>query len=239
MACHNPSYITKGFKMAQKLKAGGVFLVNSQWSFEELEHHLDADAKRYIAKNKIKLVMINAIDLAQQIGMGKRTNTILQSAFFSLAKVIPEDQAIKYMKDAATHSYLKKGQDVVDMNHKAIELGATAYTVVDVPASWANAVDEGKPVELTGRGPVVKMVKEILDPVGKMDGDSLPVSAFKAHADGTFVPTPSPPRRPLRLPPPRRSSRSRPARARTSTPSPWPSPRWTAWAAASAPACAR
>ena len=186
VACHNPSYITKGFKMAQKLKAGGVFLVNSQWSFEELEHHLDADAKRYIAKNKIKLVMINAIDLAQQIGMGKRTNTILQSAFFSLAKVIPEDQAIKYMKDAATHSYLKKGQDVVDMNHKAIELGATAYTVVDVPASWANAVDEGKPVELTGRGPVVKMVKEILDPVGKMDGDSLPVSAFKAHADGTF-----------------------------------------------------
>src|SRR5699024_3420922 len=121
-----------------------------------------------------------------QIGMGKRTNTILQSAFFSLAKVIPEDQAIKYMKDAATHSYLKKGQDVVDINHKAIELGATAYTVVDVPASWANAVDEGKPVELTGRGPVVKMVKEILDPVGKMDGDSLPVSAFKAHADGTF-----------------------------------------------------
>ncbi|MFR5782124.1 MAG: 2-oxoacid:acceptor oxidoreductase family protein, partial [Oscillospiraceae bacterium] len=111
VACHNPSYITKGFKMAQKLKAGGVFLVNSQWSFEELEHHLDADAKRYIAKNKIKLVMINAIDLAQQIGMGKRTNTILQSAFFSLAKVIPEDQAIKYMKDAATHSYLKKGQD--------------------------------------------------------------------------------------------------------------------------------
>ena len=186
VACHNPSYITKGFKMAQKLKAGGVFLVNSQWSFEELEHHLDADAKRYIAKNKIKLVMINAIDLAQQIGMGKRTNTILQSAFFSLAKVIPEDQAIKYMKDAATHSYLKKGQDVVDMNHKAIDMGATAYHIVDIPASWANAVDDKKPVELTGRGPVVKMVKEILDPVDKMDGDSLPVSAFTAHADGTF-----------------------------------------------------
>ena len=126
------------------------------------------------------------IDLAQQIGMGKRTNTILQSAFFSLAKVIPEDQAIKYMKDAATHSYLKKGQDVVDMNHKAIDMGATAYHIVDIPASWANAVDDKKPVELTGRGPVVKMVKEILDPVDKMDGDSLPVSAFTAHADGTF-----------------------------------------------------
>ena len=186
VACHNPSYITKHFKMAQKLKPGGVFLVNSQWSFEELEHHLDAEAKRYIAKNKIKLVMINAIDLAEQIGMGKRTNTILQSAFFSLANVIPEADAIKYMKDAATHSYLKKGQDVVDMNHKAIDAGATAYKVVDVPESWLNAVDESKPVELTGRAPVVKMVTEILDPVDKMDGDSLPVSAFKAHADGTF-----------------------------------------------------
>ena len=186
VACHNPSYITKGFKMAQKLKPGGVFLVNSQWSFEELEHHLDAEAKRYIAKNKIKLVMINAIDLAEQIGMGKRTNTILQSAFFSLANVIPEADAIKYMKDAATHSYLKKGQDVVDMNHKAIDMGATAYKIVEVPESWLNAVDDKKPVELTGRAPVVKMVKEILDPVGKMDGDSLPVSAFTAHADGTF-----------------------------------------------------
>ncbi|MEE1456969.1 MAG: 2-oxoacid:acceptor oxidoreductase family protein, partial [Oscillospiraceae bacterium] len=186
VACHNPSYITKGFKMAQKLKAGGVFLVNSQWSFEELEHHLDADAKRYIAKNKIKLVMINAIDLAQQIGMGKRTNTILQSAFFSLAKVIPEDQAIKYMKDAATHSYLKKGQDVVDMNHKAIDLGATAYTKIDVPADWANAVDADEAVSYEGKPELVEQVKNILDPVDKMDGDSLPVSAFMPHVDGQW-----------------------------------------------------
>ena len=186
VACHNPSYITKGFKMAQKLKAGGTFLVNSQWSFAELEQHLDAEAKRYIAKNKIKLVMIDAIDLAEKIGMGKRTNTILQSAFFSLANVIPEADAIKYMKDAATHSYLKKGQDVVDMNHKAIDMGASAYTVVDVPASWLDATDDAKPVELTGRPATVKMVSEILDPVGKMDGDSLPVSAFVPHADGTF-----------------------------------------------------
>ena len=186
VACHNPSYITKGFKMAQKLKAGGVFLVNSQWSFEELEHHLDADAKRYIAKNKIKLVMINAIDLAQQIGMGKRTNTILQSAFFSLAKVIPEDQAIKYMKDAATHSYLKKGQDVVDMNHKAIDLGATAYKKIDVPADWANAVDADEAVSYEGKAELVAQVKNILDPVDKMDGDSLPVSAFMPHVDGQW-----------------------------------------------------
>ena len=186
VACHNPSYITKGFKMVNDVKPGGVFMINCQWDFDELNHHLKADAKRYIAKNNIQLYTINAIDLAIKIGMGKRNNTILQSAFFSLAKVMPEEQAIQYMKDAATHSYLKKGQDVVDMNHKAIDMGATAYHIVDIPASWANAVDDKKPVELTGRGPVVKMVKEILDPVDKMDGDSLPVSAFTAHADGTF-----------------------------------------------------
>ena len=186
VACHNPSYITKGFKMAQKLKAGGVFLVNSQWSFEELEQHLDAEAKRYIAKNKIKLVMIDAIDLAQQIGMGKRTNTILQSAFFSLAKVMPEEDAIRYMKEKAKASYLKKGQDVVDMNYKAIDLGATAFKKIDVPADWANAVDEPEHKTLEGKPELVKMVKEILEPVGKMDGDSLPVSAFVDHVDGQF-----------------------------------------------------
>ena len=127
MACHNPSYVTKGFPMVRDVKPGGVFLINCQWTPEELEHHLSAAAKRYIAQNNIQLYTINAIDLASQIGMGKRTNTILQSAFFSLAKVMPEDEAIQYMKDAATHSYLKKGQDVVDMNHKAIDAGATAF----------------------------------------------------------------------------------------------------------------
>ncbi len=186
VACHNPSYITKGFKMVQKVKPGGVFLINCQWNFKELETHLDADAKRYIARNKIKLVLINAIDLAEKIGMGKRTNTILQSAFFSLANVIPEDKAAGYMKDAATHSYLKKGQEIVDMNHKAIDLGATAYTVVDIPESWAAAEDINKPIQLSGPAATVKMVQDILIPVSKMDGDSLPVSAFTAHADGTF-----------------------------------------------------
>ena len=127
MACHVPSYITKSFPIVRDVKPGGTFLINCQWSFEELEHHLDAASKRYIAKNNIQLYTINAIDLAIEIGMGKRTNTILQSAFFSLAKIMPEAEAIQYMKDAATHSYLKKGQDIVDMNHKAIDLGATAY----------------------------------------------------------------------------------------------------------------
>ena len=186
VACHNPSYITKGFKMVNDVKPGGVFMINCQWDFDELNHHLKADAKRYIAKNNIQLYTINAIDLAIKIGMGKRNNTILQSAFFSLAKVMPEEQAIQYMKDAATHSYLKKGQDIVDMNHKAIDLGATAYTKIDVPADWANAVDADETVSYEGKAELVEQVKNILDPVDKMDGDSLPVSAFYDHVDGQF-----------------------------------------------------
>ena len=186
VACHVPSYITKGFPIVRDVKPGGVFLVNCQWDFAELEHHLDAASKRYIAKNNIQLYMINAIDLAKKIGMGKRTNTILQSAFFSLAKVMPEAEAIQYMKDAALHSYLKKGQDVVDMNYAAIDAGATAYVKVEVPASWADAVDTKEVAKKTGREKTVKMVTTILDPVDKMDGDSLPVSAFVDHADGTF-----------------------------------------------------
>ena len=186
VACHNPSYVTKGFKMVQDVKKGGIFMINCQWSFEELNHHLDAAAKRYIAKNDIQLYTIDAIDLAQKIGMGKRTNTILQSAFFTLAKVMPQEEAIQHMKEKATQSYLKKGQDIVDMNHKAIDLGATAFVKIDVPAEWADAVDEVKTVEKEGRKELVKMVTSILDPIDKMDGDSLPVSAFMDHVDGQF-----------------------------------------------------
>ena len=186
VACHNPSYITKGFKMVNDVKPGGVFMINCQWDFDELNHHLKADAKRYIARNNIQLYTIDAIDLAIEIGMGKRNNTILQSAFFSLAKVMPEEDAIRFMKEKAKASYLKKGQDVVDMNYKAIDLGATAYKKIDVPAEWADAVDEPDTRELKGKPELVKMVKEILEPVGKMDGDSLPVSAFSEHVDGQF-----------------------------------------------------
>ena len=186
VACHNPSYITKGFKMVQDVKPGGVFMINCEWTPEELSHHLDASAKRYIARNNIQLYTINAIDLAIQIGMGKRNNTILQSAFFSLAKIMPEEDAIRYMKEKAKASYMKKGEDVVEMNYKAIDLGATAYVKIDVPADWADAVDEAPAKELTGRPATVKMVRDILTPVDKMDGDSLPVSAFVDHADGTF-----------------------------------------------------
>ena len=186
VACHNPSYITKGFKMVNDVKPGGVFMINCQWDFDELNHHLKADAKRYIARNNIQLYTIDAIDLAIEIGMGKRNNTILQSAFFSLAKVMPEEEAITYMKEKAKASYLKKGQDIVDMNYKAIDLGATAYKKIDVPADWANAVDTKPAKELKGKPELVKMVKDILEPVGKMDGDSLPVSAFVDHVDGQF-----------------------------------------------------
>ena len=186
VACHVPAYIIKGFPIVRDVKPGGVFLVNSQWDFAELEQHLDAASKRYIAKNNIQLYMINAIDLAKKLGMGKRTNTILQSAFFSLAKVMPESKAIQHMKDAALHSYLKKGQDIVDMNYAAIDAGATAYEKITVPAAWANAVDAKSAPAKTGRDKTVKMVNSILDPIDKMDGDSLPVSTFVDHADGTF-----------------------------------------------------
>ena len=186
VACHVPAYITKGFPIVRDVKPGGTFLINCQWSDEELSHHLDAASKRYIAKNNIQVYTINAIDLAKEIGMGKRTNTILQSAFFSLAKVMPESEAIQYMKDAATHSYLKKGQDVVDMNHKAIDAGATAYKKFEVPADWADAQDVAEDVKLTGKPELVEQVKTILNPVDKMDGDSLPVSAFVKHVDGQF-----------------------------------------------------
>ena len=186
VACHNPSYILKGYKMVNDVKPGGVFLINCQWTPEELNNHLNAETKRYIAQNNVQLYTVNAIDLAEQVGMGKRTNTILQASFFALAKVLPIEEAVQYMKDAATKSYLKKGQDVVDKNHKAIDAGVSAFVKIDVPAEWANAVDEAAPSNTQGPAKLVKMVDTILKPVDKMDGDSLPVSAFVDHVDGTF-----------------------------------------------------
>ncbi|MBQ3055004.1 MAG: 4Fe-4S binding protein, partial [Oscillospiraceae bacterium] len=159
---------------------------NCQWSPEELEHHLDSASKRYIAENNIQLYTINAIDLAIEVGMGKRTNTILQSAFFSLAQVMPSDEAIGYMKDAAEKSYLKKGREVVECNWKAIDAGAIAYVKVEVPASWKSIADTASDMALEGPAATVKVVKEIMNPVGKMDGYSLPVSAFEGLEDGQF-----------------------------------------------------
>ena len=185
VACHNPSYIDKGFKMVNDVKPGGVFLINCQWSEDELVAHLNAETKRYIAQNNIQLYIINAIDLAAQVGMGKRTNTILQSAFFALSKVMPIDEAVQHMKDAATKSYSKKGMDVVEKNHAAIDAGKDAFVKVNVPADWANAEDEAVE-EVAADNKLLKMVNNVMIPVGKMDGDSLPVSAFVDHADGSY-----------------------------------------------------
>ena len=186
VACHNPSYIIKGFKMVRDVKPGGTFLVNCQWSDEEFAGHMPAIAKQYIAKNNITVYLIDAIDLAEKVGMGKRTNTVLQSAFFALAKVLPAEDALQYMKDAATKSYLKKGQAIVDANHKAIDAGATAFRKFEVPADWATAEDAPAKLSLEGRAAIVEQVKNLLGPINRMDGDSLPVSAFKGIEDGQW-----------------------------------------------------
>lgn len=186
VACHNPSYVVNGFKMVQDVKPGGVFMINCQWSDEELESKLDAAAKKYIADNNIQLYTINAIDKAIEIGMGKRTNTILQSAFFKLADIMPIDDAVDYMKQAAKKSYSKKGDAVVEMNYKAIDAGVDATHKVEIPDSWKNPEPDAPAKELTGRPEVVKLVKDLMEPISKMDGDSLPVSAFINNPDGQF-----------------------------------------------------
>ncbi|MCR5695234.1 MAG: pyruvate:ferredoxin (flavodoxin) oxidoreductase [Clostridia bacterium] len=186
VACHNPSYVTKGYKMVNDVKPGGVFLINCQWNSKELEHHLSDEAKLYIAKNKIRLYTVNAIGIAAKIGMGKRTNTILQASFFALANVMPIEEAVDYMKKAAYKSYSKKGQDIVEMNYKAIDAGVTAFKKVRVPAAWKKIVPQAAVKNASETTPLEKMVEEVLDPVSRMDGDSLPVSAFNDYADGTF-----------------------------------------------------
>ncbi len=187
VACHNPSYMLKGYKIVNDVKKGGTFLLNCQWTPEELDKHLPNEVKKYIATNNIKFYTVNAIDKAREIGMGKRTNTILQSAFFALANIMPIDQAVEYMKYMAKKSYLKKGEAVVEMNYKAIDLGVNALVKIDVPKSWANAGEDTKAAVAKGDRPeLVKFVNEIVYPVAKMQGDSLPVSVFEDKADGTY-----------------------------------------------------
>ena len=186
VACHNPSYVLNGYKMVQDVKPGGIFMINCQWSDEELDEKLDAASKKYIYDNKIKLYTINAIDKAIEIGMGKRTNTILQSAFFKLANIMPIEKAVEYMKSAAKKSYGKKGDAVVEMNYRAIDAGVDAVHEVSVPESWANPAADPAPKKLTGREATVDMVEKLMIPISKMDGDNLPVSAFADRADGQF-----------------------------------------------------
>ena len=186
VACHNPAYVGH-YDMVEDIKAGGTFLLNCQWDAAEIEAHLPAKDKRYIAKNNIKFYIIDGVKIGKEIGLGGRINTVLQSAFFKLADIIPINEAVKYMKDAATASYGKKGEKIVAMNHAAIDAGVNGIVEVKVPAEWANASDDVKSHVATGkRADLVKFVNEIEIPVNKQLGDKLPVSTFVDMADGTF-----------------------------------------------------
>ena len=188
VACHNPSYVNK-YDMVQDLKKGGSFLLNCAWDVEELSQRLPAKVKRFIAENDIQLYTIDGIKIGKEIGLGGRINTILQAAFFKIANIIPIEEAIKYMKDAATKSYSKKGEDIVAMNHAAIDRGATSAVKVDVPADWANAEDGGSFGQqkfTEGRKDVLEYVNNVLIPVNAQQGNSLPVSVFAGGADGTL-----------------------------------------------------
>ncbi len=186
VACHNPSYVRK-YNMVQEIKKGGTFLLNCGWDMEELEKHLPGQVKRYIAENNIKFYTIDGISIGKEIGLGGRINTILQAAFFKLANIIPVEEAVKYMKDAATASYGKKGEAVVKMNHDAIDRGLTGLKEIKVPESWKNAKDEEILIKVSeGRKEVVDLVNNILTPVSAQQGNDLPVSAFANAADGTL-----------------------------------------------------
>ena len=188
VACHNPSYILKGYKIVNDVKPGGTFLLDCQWSAEELDEHLPASVKSYIANNDINFYIINATSIAKNdVGNMKVKNTVLQSAFFALAKILPLDEAIGYMKKAATKSYSKFGEEVVAQNHKAIDMGGNAFVKVDVPEAWKNAGETAPEAPAEGkRENLVEFVNKVVRPVSKMDGDSLPVSAFENMADGTY-----------------------------------------------------
>ncbi len=188
VACHNPSYIGR-YDMIEDLNPGGTFLLNCQWDMAEINERIPAKDKRYIAKNNIQFYTIDGVKIGKEIGLGGRINTVLQSAFFKLANIIPAADALQYMKDAATASYGKKGEKVVAMNHAAIDAGMNALVKIDVPADWANAVGENETVEVLGdNAKLVSYVRDIQNPVNAQRGDSLPVSAFKDYVDGA-VPT--------------------------------------------------
>lgn len=186
VACHNQSYILKGYKMVQDVKPNGIFLINCSWNDEELDKNLPAESKKYIYDNKVKVYTVDAVKIATEIGLGKRTSTVLQSAFFKLANILPAEEAIGYMKEKVTAKFSKKGQEVVDMNHKAIDEGANALHEVAIPESWANPTEKNEKPTLQGRKATVEMVEKLMNPISLMDGDSLPVSAFKDIADGQF-----------------------------------------------------
>ena len=187
VACHNPAYVRK-YNMVQELVDGGTFLLNCPWSAEELEQHLPGQMKKFIADHNINLYTIDGVKIGIETGMGPtRINTILQSAFFKLTGIIPEEKAIQLMKDAAQKTYGRKGEDVVKKNWAAIDAGATGVVKVEVPESWKNCEDEGLDYKVVtdGRKDVVDFVNNIQTKVSAQEGNSLPVSAFKDYVDGS------------------------------------------------------
>ena len=186
VACHCPAYMNK-YDMVQDVKDGGTFLLNCEWSPEEVGNHIPGQAKRYMAEHNVKFYIIDGIKLGKEIGLGGRINTVLQSAFFKLANIIPEDEAIQYMKEKALASYAKKGDDIVQMNYQAIERGANEVVEVPVPAEWKDCKDEvlGEQA-VSGKPEVLDFVNNIQKPINACQGDKLPVSTFKNVIDGTF-----------------------------------------------------
>ncbi|MBQ7390529.1 MAG: pyruvate:ferredoxin (flavodoxin) oxidoreductase, partial [Clostridia bacterium] len=186
VACHNSAYLSK-YDMISDVKPGGTFLLDCQWTDAELDAHLPASVKSYIANNNVQFYTINATQLAIGLGNAKVKNTVLQSAFFTLANILPAEEANGYMKYMATKSYLKKGQAIVDLNHAAIDAGKDAIHKVEVPASWKDAGKTAPAAKVEGkRADLVDFVNDIVVPVGAMKGDSLTVGAFAKYADGTF-----------------------------------------------------
>ena len=186
VACHNPAYVRK-YNMVQELKDGGTFLLNCGWDMERIEKNLPGQVKRYIAEHNIKFYTIDGFSIGKEIGLGGRINTILQAAFFKLANIIPVDEAVKYMKDAATATYGRKGEAVVAMNHAAIDRGISEVKEVQVPESWKNAEDEELLTKFTsGRQDALDFVNNIQLAVNAQQGNNLPVSAFMDHVDGTL-----------------------------------------------------
>ncbi len=187
VACHNCAYLTK-YDMVEDIKPNGTFLLDCPWTVEELDDHIPAKVKKYIAENNINFYIINGTGIAtERIGNAKVKNTVLQSAFFSLANILPKADAIEYMKKMAYKSYIKKGQAMVDLNYAAIDAGGDAYVKVEVPESWKNPTPDAKAPEFKSNRPELdEFVNNIVEPVDAMRGDSLPVSAFEKYVDGTF-----------------------------------------------------
>ena len=186
VACHNPSYVTK-YDMVQDLLPGGTFLLNCIWTPEELDKELPASMKKYIAENDIKFYTINGIKIAEEVGLPGRASTILQSAFFAISGILPVDDAIKYMKEKVVAKFSRKGEAVVNANCNGIDRGAKEVVKINVPYSWKNAEDAPSEAEIpTDRPEMKKFVKDILNPVGRLHGDDLPVSSFINSADGVY-----------------------------------------------------